>query len=403
MPDLDKTNDILVMGAGRIGVAIARRLSTGRRDEMRLADSSEAALLWARMSGVPCETVVADVGSSGFSDLLSRHAVVVSALPVPHNVTVAKAAAEAGCSYFDLTEDVPTTEAVRAMAACARDGQVFVPQCGLAPGLVSIYAAQLMREFKRVVSVKVRVGALPRVATNRLGYALTWSPEGLVNEYCNDCNAIRGGELVRVPALGGIEELVVDGVRYEAFNTSGGLGGLERMGLEMGVDSMDYKTIRYPGHRDLVRFLLDDMGMRGDREDLARRLGSALPGTTDDVVLFVCEVTGETSGRTTQRTVAMKWRSEAGLVGPQETAIQATTASSAAAMVELYMNGKFGTGFVRHEDVSLEDFVGTRNWAGMHVKGGGNDAFPLVGVLSADAGRKILEGLAWDTPGFEAP
>src|SRR5690606_12924779 len=107
----------------------------------------------------------------------------VSALPFFLNVPVARAAREAGLHYFDLTEDVETTRQVMQIAAGARTA--FMPQCGLAPGFVSIAAYDLARRFDSVETVRMRVGALPQFPTNALNYNLTWSTDGLINEYCN--------------------------------------------------------------------------------------------------------------------------------------------------------------------------------------------------------------------------
>ncbi|MFX9180922.1 saccharopine dehydrogenase C-terminal domain-containing protein, partial [Acinetobacter baumannii] len=95
-------------------------------------------------------------------------------------------------------------------------------------------------------------GALPLYPTNGLKYNLTWSTDGLINEYCNPCEAIVDGQMREVLPLEGLEHFSLDGLDYEAFNTSGGLGTLCET-LEGRVDSLDYKTVRYPGHREIVK------------------------------------------------------------------------------------------------------------------------------------------------------
>ena len=118
---------------------------------------------------------------------------VISALSFLHNARVAEAALAAGVSYFDLTEDVATTRQVREIAERARDGQIFMPQCGLAPGFISIVAHDLTSWFEKLDAVQMRVGALPQFPTGALKYNLTWSTDGLINEYCNPCEAIHDG------------------------------------------------------------------------------------------------------------------------------------------------------------------------------------------------------------------
>src|SRR4029079_10385069 len=151
---------------------------------------------------------------------------VISALSYYHNPRVAEAALKAGVNYFDLTEDVETTRRVREIAAKARDGQIFMPQCGLAPGFISIVANYLTKRVDPVETVRMRVGALPLFPTGALKYNLTWSTDGLINEYINPCEAIQDGRIVELQPLEGYEQCLLDGVRYEAFNTSGGLGTL---------------------------------------------------------------------------------------------------------------------------------------------------------------------------------
>src|SRR6185437_13150169 len=115
---------------------------------------------------------------------------------------VAAAAREAGCHYFDLTEDVAVTRRVSTLAAEA--ACAFVPQCGLAPGFISIAGGELIRHFDSLRSVRLRVGALPQHPDNVLKYSLTWSTEGLINEYGNPCQAIVDGRTVEVAPLEGM-------------------------------------------------------------------------------------------------------------------------------------------------------------------------------------------------------
>jgi Saccharopine dehydrogenase C-terminal domain len=112
--------------------------------------------------------------------------------------------------------------------------------------------------------LKMRVGALPQYPSNALNYNLTWSTDGVINEYCEPCEAIVNGELREVPPLEAREEFALDGVTYEAFNTSGGLGSLCET-LKGKVDNLNYKTIRYPGHAAIMKALLQDLRLRERR------------------------------------------------------------------------------------------------------------------------------------------
>ena len=125
-----------------------------------------------------------------------------------------------------------------------------MPQCGLAPGFVSIVAQHLTRQFDTLDTVNMRVGALPPFPTNALKYNLTWSTDGLINEYCNPCEAIHDGRSVEVLPLEGLEHFSLDGVRYEAFNTSRRPRHAVRNARRARSAKLNYKTIRYAGHRE---------------------------------------------------------------------------------------------------------------------------------------------------------
>jgi saccharopine dehydrogenase-like NADP-dependent oxidoreductase len=280
---------------------------------------------------------------------------VISALSFSYNPHVAEAALEAGISYFDLTEDVQATARVRAIASQARPGQIFVPQCGLAPGFISIIAHDLCKNFDSIDTVRMRVGALPLYPTDALKYNLTWSTDGLINEYCNPCDAIHEGGRIDVLPLEGYEQFSLDGVRYEAFNTSGGLGTLCET-LDGKVTELNYKTIRYTGHRDLVKFLVQDLRLGHRRELLKDILERAVPITFQDVVITFCTVKGSRRGQFVQLSDARKVYHQT-LGDEVWSAIQITTAAGICAVIDLFCLGKLPSrGFVRQEEVSWQDF-----------------------------------------------
>lgn len=350
---------VLLVGGGKVGRTIARFLSRTGDYEVTLADA-DARAFRSFTERDACRTLVVDATDpASLRSAAEGKDVVVSALSYAYNVRVATAALEAGASYFDLTEDVATTRAVRLLADRAAPGQIFVPQCGLAPGFVGIAGRALSSRLTRVDALALRVGALPEHPTNALKYNLTWSTDGLINEYLNPCEVIELGERKLAAPLEGLEELSLDGVRYEAFHTSGGLGTLCES-LEGKVRELSYKTIRYPGHRDLMRFLLSEMRLAEKRELLRELLENAIPTTTQDVVIVVCEARGYRDGSYVQVTDVRKIYGQE-VDGEELSAIQLTTASGICAMVDLGFEGKLApSGFVRQEDTALEDFLGNR-------------------------------------------
>lgn len=356
--------DVLVIGAGKIGQVVADLLSQaaagsgGGAYRVTVADRSAEALAAIGTPGERLATLQLDVTDpAALRAALRGRFAVLSAAPYHLTLRVAEAARETGVHYLDLTEDVASTRRIRALADGA--ASAFVPQCGLAPGFISIVAADLGAKFDRLDSVRMRVGALPAYPSNALNYNLTWSTEGVINEYCEPCEAIVDGRRTEVPALEEREEFSLDGVLYEAFNTSGGLGTLCET-LEGRVRTLNYRTIRYPGHAAIMKALLHDLRLRDRREVLKDILEQAVPATMQDVVIVFVTVSGQREGRLLQDTYARKIYSHV-LGGTLRSAIQITTASSLCAMLDLLAQGRLpATGFVRQEDVRLDDFLANR-------------------------------------------
>jgi len=367
---------VLVLGAGKIGRMIACMLTPTGDYTVSVGDIDEAALALVKRRAPTARTLLLDASDrTQLEQALAEHDSVVSALSYARNPLVAEVAAEAGVSYFDLTEDRETTRRVREVAARARPGQVFVPQCGLAPGFVSIVANGLTHGFDRLDRVFMRVGALPRFPSNLLKYNLTWSTDGLINEYCNPCEAIHDGRVREVLPLEGLEQFSLDGVRYEAFNTSGGLGSLCET-LDGKVRELNYKTIRYQGHRDYMLFLLNELRLCEERELAKQILERAVPITFQDVVVVFCTVSGWRNGQLVQVSDARKIYNAA-LHGENWSAIQITTASGVCVLLDLHRQGQLGQrGFVRQEDVSLEAFL--ENRFGTHYRAPAANFFSLA-------------------------
>lgn len=350
---------VLLLGAGKIGRMIARLLVDSGDYDVVVGDSSPEALKLIS-SRIGVTTVQLNVESNeDLAKALAGRDTVISALSYYHNPRVAEAALAAGASYFDLTEDVETTRRVRAVAEKAQPGQVFMPQCGLAPGFISIVANNLAQQVEKLDSVRMRVGALPQFPTGALKYNLTWSTDGLINEYCNPCDAIHGGRRIEVLPLEGYEQFSLDGVRYEAFNTSGGLGTLCES-LDGKVRDLNYKTVRYLGHCNQVSLLVNELRLSERRDLLKDILENAVPITFQDVVVTFCTVTGYRDGQLVQITDARKiYHQEIG--GENWSAIQVTTAAGICAVIDMHVAGQLNSsGFLRQEDVDFENFLGNR-------------------------------------------
>ena len=350
---------VLLLGAGKIGRMIARFLMDSGDYDLLVGDVNDAALeRVAKLTGTATRQVDA-ASSAELAAAMRGVQTVISALSFHYNAAVAQAALDAGASYFDLTEDVATSDAVAAIANNSAAAQIFMPQCGLAPGFISIAANDLIQWFERVETVHMRVGALPQFPTGELKYNLTWSTDGLINEYCNPCEAIHAGRRIDLLPLEGLEHFSLDGVHYEAFNTSGGLGTLADT-LAGKVRELNYKTVRYLGHRDQMKLLIDELRLSAHRDELKQILERAVPVTFQDVVVTFSTVTGWRKGLLVQKSDARKIYHQQ--IGDESwSAIQITTAAGVCTVLDLHVAGRLPRrGLVRQEEVPLDEFLANR-------------------------------------------
>src|SRR3990167_5558377 len=352
---------VLVIGAGKIGSLISFLLANSNEYFVYLADIQEKNPFEKRLSDLKNVTYIQlDLNdTAAFASFIKKHPVsaVISSLPYYCNVPIATAASKHGLNYFDLTEDVQTTTAVLDIAQNAKTA--FVPQCGLAPGFISIIANHLMKNFPRLDTVKMRVGALPINISNALQYSLTWSTDGVINEYGNLCHGVEDGKNVDLLPLEGLEEIKIDGLTYEAFNTSGGIGSLAHTYYGR-VKHISYKTIRYPGHCEKIKFLMNDLKLNSDRETLKRIFEHAIPKTFQDVVLVYVSVTGEQDDQFVEENYVRKFYPKV-INGHRWSAIQLTTASGICSVVDIVLSHpeKY-SGFIRQEEFSLTDLTQSR-------------------------------------------
>lgn len=342
-------NKIAVLGLGKVGHLAAELLADAGFDVTGID---------ARPHAGPFHSRQADLGDTGgMQDLLRPYQAVLSCLPYALNKGVSSAAHALGMHYFDLTEDVPTTKHIRELAKTSKG--LMAPQCGLAPGLVGIIGADLAGQFERVRSIRLRVGALPQNPTGLLGYAFNWSPEGVVNEYLNDCEVIEEGVQKTVSAMEWLETVYVHGVKLEAFTTSGGLGTMcETYGDR--IENLDYKTMRYPGHVELMNFFFHELLMRENRAEAGRILTNAKPPVEDDVVYLHVAAEGWQAGQLHRKEYVRAYMPiEIG--GKSRTAIAWTTSASVVSVIEMVRAGKLPQqGFLKQEDIPFAPYLATR-------------------------------------------
>lgn len=299
----------LVIGAGMMGSAMAYDL---------VHSSGAVRTLIADIDQVRARNVAKQIGgeieafrldTTNLPDVVAamrRVDVAVGATSYTHNLLLTKAAIQAGKNFCDLGGNMTVVgRQVQLDDEARRAGVLIVPNCGLAPGMACVIASGASGKFSSVDEITIRVGGLPRNPKPPLNYQLVFSPEGLINEYIEPAEVIRDGKVLTVPSMTDVEKLSFPAPyeSLEAFNTSGGVSTLTRM-FTGKARRLDYKTIRYPGHCELFKSMLDLGFARSESpdgsgqtnrtlfEELLRR---TLPMNAPDVVLMRVTVSGTAS------------------------------------------------------------------------------------------------------------
>lgn len=356
---------ILIMGAGKIGITVAELLARTNDYQVYLGDLNSIQSI-PEIPKNPIIFISCDINNpSSICDFIDNNQIqaVLSCLPYNLTIEVAKIAVQCGIDYFDPTEDTATTKIVNQLAG--KSNKTFAPQCGLAPGFISIATNSLINEFDEVEHVKMRVGALTQNSSNSLNYAYTWSVDGVINEYIHPCVIIQDNERKMTPALGGLEKIIVNNKTYEAFHTSGGVGSLVDTYYGK-VKNMEYKTMRHEGHCEKISFMLNDLKLRQNPELVKQILSTVIPYATQDKVVIFVSVEGYKNG-------ILYEKNYANTLYPEEvddnvfTAIQMTTATGICTVIDMVMHEKSLSGLIKQEQIPLKNFLANR--FGSYYKG----------------------------------
>ena len=345
--------NIVTLGLGKVGTLVGVLLS--KKFNVLGIDKTKPHYDF----DLPFKIIEGDVKDEGFMrKVLEGKDAVVSALPYFLNKSIAKIAHDLGIHYFDLTEDVETTNYIRDLSKTSSG--VMAPQCGLAPGFIGIVGAHLSNDFTKIRDIELRVGALPRYPNGQMAYSFTWSPAGVINEYINDAEAIHNGQRKMVTSLNGFEYINIGGKEFEAFTTSGGLGTMCET-FEGKVDTLNYKSIRYPGHGKLMKFLINELIMKDDKESLTKILENAKPPVKEDVVYIYAVVEGWQGDKLFRNEYYKAFYPQT-IQGKEWRAISWTTAASIAGVIEMVANGDLPSkGFIKQEEIPYERLIETEN------------------------------------------
>ncbi|HEX8492338.1 MAG TPA: saccharopine dehydrogenase C-terminal domain-containing protein [Pyrinomonadaceae bacterium] len=305
---------ILILGAGRMGLGAAYDLAHSEGVELVTVadvDGERARAVVKTIGGeklTPAQIDVADYEQA--VKLMRGHDAAISCVTYFHNLQLARAAIEARVNFCDLGGNNAVVDAELALDEQARAAGInIIPDCGLAPGMVSVLVAHGAVRFERLDEIHIRVGGLPQSPEPPLDYQIVFSVEGLINEYVERARVIRRGEIIEVDSMTEIERLEFPAPfgQMEAFNTSGGTSTLPET-FSGRTRELDYKTIRYPGHCEKFKLLLDlglaaseEVEVDGTRLKPRRLLGEMLqrhlPSDGPDVVLIRVEFSGAMNGR----------------------------------------------------------------------------------------------------------
>ena len=300
---------LVVLGAGRQGLACAYDLLRHAEGEVLLADRDEIALpRFLAGFGERLRLLRLDVlDRSALGKTLSGATAVCNAAPYFLSLPITRAAVDAGVHVCDLGGN---TEIVLQQLGLDREARAagcsIVPDCGLAPGLVNILAAACIRDLERVERIRILTGGLPQDPRPPLNYQVVYSLDGVLDYYASHAIALAGGEVVEVPALTGVEQVDIPGLgELEAFVTAGGISTLPYT-YRGRVRSMTYKTLRYPGHAEKMRVLrelgflsLERISVDGTDvrpREVTKALLEPLLGEGKDLVAVRVEGEGEREG-----------------------------------------------------------------------------------------------------------
>jgi lysine 6-dehydrogenase len=306
---------VLVLGAGKMGHGAVYDLvhNSPEVESVTVADFDlKKAEEVANRVGTD-KVTAKHINVENYADVVSLmkdHDSAISCVNYWYNVELSKAAIETKTNFCDLGGNNYIVDEQLAMDETAKNiGINIIPDCGLAPGMVSILAMHGAKRFDEIEEIHIRVGGLPQKPKTLLEYQLVFSVEGLINEYIEVARVIRDGKIVEVESMTEIESLSFEGFPpLEAFQTSGGTSTLPDTFLGK-IKQLDYKTIRYAGHCEKFKTMID-LGLCSSEELLVdyvnvkprkvfgELLTKHLPADEPDYVLVRLDFVGKKDGET---------------------------------------------------------------------------------------------------------
>ncbi len=375
---------ILVLGAGRMGHGAVYDLihNSPLVESVTIADFDlrKAEKIAAKIGTNRVEVREIDAGNyRDVVELMRGHDSAISCVNYWYNESLSKSAIETNTNFCDLGGNNYVVDAQLALDAEAKKAGInIVPDCGLAPGMVSLLAMRGAKRFDKTDEIHIRVGGLPQNPRPPLDYQLVFSVEGLINEYIEPARVIRGGKIAEVASMTELESLSFeDFPALEAFQTSGGTSTLPDTFLGT-VRELDYKTIRYAGHCEKFKTMIDlglcsgeeitvDYAKVTPRKVFGALLTQHLPADEPDYVLVRVDFTGTKNGESKKLRYDIVDKYDA---ATSLSAMMRTTAFPASIIAQMMANGEvLGRGATPQEKaIDAEKFVAELAWRAINIK-----------------------------------
>ena len=341
---------VLIFGAGRMGRAISWCMNAFDHHVISVdKDPSTADALQKPVDFL----IVENEEDYERSIEICKPDLIISSLPYFLNESIATIAIDREIAYCDLGGSVPVSRTINNYAE-AHAKKPVITDLGLAPGWVNILAEKGCDSIKeKILDVKTMVGGLPINLHNPpLNYTITWSIDGLINEYVDNCEVLIGNQVISQPGMEGLEEIYCRSIdkKLEAFYTSGGASHSIPSMIERGVESFSYKTLRYKGHNEIIKMLLKSK-INHDcvREVFEKTCAPSTHAAKHDLVIIKCIVTGE-SGETWDKEFMMK-------DFDGFSAMQKATSFGICAVAQQIINEDISGGKLTYKDVNYDKFI----------------------------------------------
>ena len=337
-------NTIAIAGVGNMGRVIARAMEK-LGYSLLLLDKDEDLL--KKCSEIltnehPTMVLLSSIHNHKAFETIKECKAVVSALPYFLNYNLARCCAESNVPYFDLGGSVHVSDLINSHVA--EQNGTCLTDLGLAPGWANIIAEHMCKEQIKdgIVpkQVNIMVGGLPIQPTNTLKYGCNWSIDGLLNEYKEDCVILKDGLITLEKGLDGLATVKTSLGELEAFYTSGGISHTIDSMYKKGVQNCSYKTLRYPGHNNIIKFLVRESGLTDSQ--IRDVLKVSCPETEDLVIIRV--------------EVDNKSHEEVIMSDHNFSAMQKATAFAAASAVSSILSNK-KTGILGYGDIHYTKFT----------------------------------------------